>query len=149
MKKMSIIRSLQTNRSVLKPWLTFSISEIDIALTNMSNKIYDEITIAVLLKQIIGTIYVLLLTDDTEDSRYNKWVCYLHDRFNYLGVTDVDDIVLTHIMSAVFEYALDVKRYGVNETTYSFIIDRLLTTLQNCYPKTNMIFDKKWRKLYA
>jgi hypothetical protein len=115
----------------------------------MSNKIYDEVTIAVLLKQIIGTIYVLLLTDDTEDSRYNKWVCYLHDRFNYLGVTDVDDIVLTHIMSAVFEYALDVKRYGVNETTYSFIIDRLLTTLQNCYPKTNMIFDKKWRKPYA
>lgn len=129
--------------------MTFSIAESDIALTNMSNKKYEEITVSVLLKQILGTMYVLLMTDDTDDSRYNKWVCYLQDRFNYLGLTDVDEVVLTHIMSGVFEYALDVNRYGVHETTYSFIVDRLLTTLQNCYPKTNMIFDKKWRKLYA
>jgi hypothetical protein len=129
--------------------MTFSIAEIDIALTNMANKKYEEITISVLLKQILGTVYVLLMTDESEDIRYSKWVSYLQDRFNYLGLTDADEMVLTHIMSGVFEYALDVNRYGIHETTYSFIVDRLLTTLQNCYPKTNKVFDKKWRKLYA
>ncbi len=149
MKKTSIIYSLRANRSVLKPWLTFSMSEIDNTLTNISNKKCDEITVPVILKQIIVTTYILLMTDDIEDIRYDKWVSYLHDRFNYIGSTDTDHIVLTHIMSGVFEYALDVKRYGVHETTYSFIVDRLTQTLQNCYPKTNTIFDKKWRKLNA
>lgn len=149
MRKENILHALRVNRSIVRRRISFDIADIDVTLTRISKAITDELDVSVLLKQIIATVHLLLMTDDIEDSRYQKWVSYLQDRFNYIGITDEEDIVLTHIMSGVFEYALDVRRYGVKETTYSFIVDRLSTTLQNCYPKTNMIFDKKWRKLYA
>ena len=136
-------------RKVVRRWETVSINEAHKTLTRISKTKHKEIDVTVILKQIVCCMYVLLMVDYTDDSRYHTWIDYVCERFNYIGTTDVPDIVLTHVISAILEYATDVYRYGAKETTYSFIVDRLTSTIQNCYPNANSIFDKKWRKLYA